>query len=213
MPLDQDLRDSIHGYCTKDLQGSLEWHIAQFAFIDDEELRKRLGRAFYSARYVYKLMEALFASGDEIHPFVKFQIMQYASIYEAVIAYLFRTRYKDHPEVASMRMHKAYTPVAALSTLTKLQYDGQELFTCVYKDKRTRLNDIPFGAKVDCAVRIGLLDEKYAAEIKHIYELRNLAHIETEAEKQIEVQLEQAKTGFWRMKPFLERLTEVLGNP
>jgi hypothetical protein len=40
--------------------------------------------------------------------------------------------------------------------------------------------------------------------------LRNLTHIETEAEKQIEVEIEQAKIGYRRMKPFLEHIGEVL---
>jgi hypothetical protein len=52
-------------------------------------------------------MEALRASGDEIHPFVKFQIMQYASIYEAVISYLLWTRYSDHSEVKALQTHKS----------------------------------------------------------------------------------------------------------
>src|SRR4051794_24381229 len=91
MPLDESLRDLIRAYCGKDLPGDLAWHVSQFRFITDPELQKRLGRAFYSARYMSKLMEALRASGDEIHPFVKFQIMQYASIYEAVISHLLWT--------------------------------------------------------------------------------------------------------------------------
>lgn len=72
MPLEQILRDQIQNYCTKDLPGDLDWHIDQFTFIDDMELRERLGRAFYSARYMSKLMEALYAKDNELHPFVKF---------------------------------------------------------------------------------------------------------------------------------------------
>jgi hypothetical protein len=39
--------------------------------------------------------------------------------------------------------------------------------------------------------------------------LRNLAHLEAEAKRQIEVELEEAKTGYWRMKPFLEKIVGV----
>lgn len=210
MPLEEPLRSSIHTYCKRDLPGDLQWHIDQFAFIDDAELKKRLGRAFYSARYVGKLMEALLASGDEIHPFVKFQIMQYASIYEAVVSYLLWNRYIDHHEVKTLQTHKAYKPVSALGRLAKMKYGHEDIFTCVYRDAKTPRNSIPFKDKVDCAVRIGFIDAAYAGDIKLIYELRNLAHIETEAEKQIEVELEQAKTGYWRIKPFLEKITTVL---
>jgi hypothetical protein len=34
--------------------------------------------------------------------------------------------------------------------------------------------------------------------------------MEAEAEQQITVELEEARTGYWRMKPFLERITEAL---
>jgi hypothetical protein len=211
MPLDKTLRNSIDAYCKRDLPGDLQWHVDQFSFIADIELKKRLGRAFYSARYVAKLMEALLAAGDEIHPFVKFQIMQYASIYEAVIVHLLWNRYAGHPDVKSLETHKAYRPVTALGSKTRMKYDGEDIFPCVYRDARTPRTSIPFRDKVDCAVRIGFVDEAYAGDIKRIYELRNLAHIENEAEKQIEVEVEHAKQGYWRIKPFLEKITLTLG--
>jgi hypothetical protein len=212
MPLAQHERDSIHAYCVKDLPGDIQWHVNQFSFIENVELRKRLGRAFYSARYIYKVMEAILATGDEIHPFVKFQIIQYASIYEAVIVNLLWGRYKEHDEVKALETHKAYKPVPAMGSKTSMKYGDEDLFTCVYRDSKTPRNSIPFRDKVDCAIRIGFVDADYAEDIKHLYELRNLAHIETEAEKQIEVEIEQAKKGYWRMRPFLEHIAEALGE-
>lgn len=208
MPLESADREKVHDYCVKDLPGNLQWHIDQFAFIADDELKKRLGRAFYAARYVAKLMEALLASGDEIHAFIKFQVIQYASIYEAVISYLLWKKFASHPEVISLETHKAYKPVAALGKLTTMSYGDEELFPCVYRDSKTPRNSIPFKDKVDCGIRIGFIDASFAEDIKQIYALRNLAHIETEAEKEIELELENAKKGYWRIKPFLERISE-----
>jgi hypothetical protein len=142
----------------------------------------------------------------------KFQIMQYASIYEAVITYLLWTRYAKHEEVITLQTHKAYKPVNALGSLTSMLFDKQVLFTCVYRDEKTPKNSIAFKDKVDCAVRIGFVDEAYAEDIKRVYELRNLAHIEAEAKKQIEVELEQAKKSYWRVKPFLEKITNILSE-
>jgi hypothetical protein len=210
MPLIESIRETVDTYCKRDLPGSLEWHVDQFSFITDVELQKRLGRAFYSARYIAKLMEALLVTGDEIHAFVKFQIMQYASIYEAVVSHLLWIRYREHPEVKALEIHKAYKPVNALGRLASMKYGDEDLFTCVYRNAKTPHNSIPFKDKVDCAVRIGFLDAAYSEEIKKLYELRNLAHIETEAEKQIEVEIEHAKNGYWRMKPFLEKLASFI---
>ena len=212
MPLQEPLRTEIDSYCKRDLPGDLQWHMDQFAFIENEELRKRLGRAFYSARYVAKLMEALLASGDEVHPFIKFQIMQYASIYEAVVVNVLWTNYADHPEVIQLQTHKAYKPVAAFGSLASMKYGDEEIHTCVYRNAKTPRNSIPFKDKLDCAVRIGFVEEAYVEDIKRTYELRNLAHIETEAEKQIEVEIAQAKTGYWRIKPFLEKINSTLAE-
>ena len=212
MPLNEELRVTIKDYCKRDLPGDLQWHVDQFSFIASEELKKRLGRAYYSARYIAKLMEATLAGGDEVHPFIKFQIMQYASIYEAVITHLLWGRYISHNEVKLLQTHKSYKPVAALGSKTSMQFEGEYIFTCVYRDTKTPKNSIPFKDKVDCAVRIGFLEAAYSEDIKKIYELRNLAHIETEAEKQIEVEIEQAKTGYWRIKPFLEKIIATIGE-
>jgi len=210
MPLREEMRALIDDYCKRDLPGDLRWHVKQFSFITNPELQWRLGRAYFSARYIYKLMEALFAAGDEIHPFVKFQIIEYASIYEAVITHLLWGRFKDHSEVNALQTHKAYKPVCALSALTAMKYGDEELTTCVYRDAKTPRNSIPFKDKVDCAIRIGFVDPAYSEDIKRIFELRNLAHIEAEATKQIEVEIEQAKNAYWRMKPFLDRIAATL---
>lgn len=212
MPLEKATRDLIHDYCVRDLPGDIQWHIDKFSFVEDQELRNRLGRAFYSARYTYKLMEATFVQGDEQHPFVKFQIMQYASIYEAVITNLLWGEFKEHPEVLNLQTHKAYKPVNALGSLTKMQYGDEDLFTCVYRDSKTPRNSIPFKDKVDCAVRIGFMDASYSEDIKLIYELRNLAHIETEANKQLDVEIEQSKHAYWRLAPFLEGVSSFLAT-
>ena len=212
MPLETSVRNAVHDYCLRDLPGDLDWHVSRFQFIDDEELRRRLGRAFYAARYVNKLMEALQASGDELHAFVKFQITQYASIYEAVLNFLLWSRFKEHAEVIQLETHKAYKPVSALAGVTKMKYGDEDVFTCVYRNAKTPRNSIPFRDRVDCAQRIGFVDETYAEDIKRTYELRNLAHIEAEAAKQIDVEIEQAKTGYWRIKPFLERIEAFLAQ-
>ena len=143
---------------------------------------------------------------------MKFQVMQYASIYEAVITHLLWNKFKDHKEVVALQTHKAYKPISALANLTTIKYGDEQVFTCVYKDEKTPKNSIPFGDKVDCGVRIGFIDTMYAEDIKKTYMLRNLAHIETEAKKQIEIEIEHAKLSYWRMQPFLERIGSFLGE-
>jgi len=157
-------------------------------------------------------MEATFVQGDEQHPFVKFQIMQYASIYEAVITNLLWGAFKEHSEVVQLQTHKAYKPVNALGSLTKMKYGDEDIFTCVYRNAKTPKNSIPFKDKVDCAVRIGFMNAAYSEDIKRTYELRNLAHIETEASKQLDVEIKQSKCAYWRLAPFLEDVTAYIAT-
>jgi hypothetical protein len=212
MPLEQGLREQINDYCKRDLPGDINWHINEFNFIDNVGLRNKVGRAFYSARFISKLMEGLYVAGDDIHPFVKFQIIQYASIYEAVTTYLLWNKYSEHLEVKALQTHKAYKPVSSLGSLTKFTYDGADIFTCVYKDTKTHKNSIPFKDRVDCAVRIGFIDTAYSEDIKNIFALRNLAHLESEADRQVEMELEDSKKGYRRIKPFIDRIKEFLAN-
>lgn len=212
MPLPQPEREAIHEYCIRDLGGNIDWYIDQFRFIPDIELRKRLGRAFYTARYVYKLMEALFVNGDEQHAFVKFQIMQYASVYEAVISNLLWGRYKDHPAVFALENHRVLKEVPGFSKSMSAKFDGDEAHISVYRPTKKQRNSISFGDKVDCAVKVGFVEDTYAEEIKKLYALRNLAHIENEAGKQIEVEIEQSKQAYWRMQPFLQHIIDVTGS-
>jgi hypothetical protein len=212
MPLPQQEREAVHDYCRRDLGGSMNWYVDQFSFIGEIELRRRLGRAFYSARYIYKLMEALSVSGDELHAFVKFQVAQYASIYEAVISHLLWGHFKGHAEVLGMETHKIYKKVSGLSKDTTMKYGGEDLHTCIYATVRKQRNSISFPDKVDCAVRVGFVQSAYAEEIKQLYALRNLAHIEAEAEKQIEVEIEHSKSAYWRMQPFLKHVVDTVGQ-
>jgi hypothetical protein len=80
------------------------------------------------------------------------------------------------------------------------------VYTCVERDATTPTSSISFGDKVDCAVMIGFVDSVYADDIKRIYQLRNLLHIENEADKKIEVEISDARQGYWRMKPFFETI-------
>ncbi len=119
---------------------------------------------------------------------------------------------QESPEVKSIQLHKGYKKVDALGDASEIKFGDEKLYTCVYRDVTMSIKSIPFANKVDCAVRIGFVDATYAEEIKKLYQLRNLAHIETEAEKQIEMKIEHAKSGYWRVKPFLQKIALTFAN-
>lgn len=93
-------------YCNKDLvpagdfdpadEYHSDWFEKQFSFVDNESLRKQLGMAFYQARFLYKLMSALRLPRAKHYGIVKFQIIQYASICEAIIERIVCAKFKSH---------------------------------------------------------------------------------------------------------------------
>lgn len=210
MPLEKKKIDEVLAYCKRDLPSDMDWYRNEFDFINDTNLRDELARAFYASRYIYKLMEALAIDGDELHAHLKFQMTQYASIYEAAINWLLLNRYKENEKVKNIQLHKAYRPVAALAGPTSIQYDGEQVHPCLYKDAKTPWTSIPFQDKVDAACDIGLIEESLGDEIKEFYQLRNAIHIESAAKRQIDYEIDGTKLAYRRLRPFVDQIKEKI---
>jgi len=210
MPLPDATREEVLNYCKRDLPNDFEWYRNEFDFVLENDLREELAKAFYSSRYIYKLMEGLAIVGNELHAHLKFQIMQYASIYEAVINYLLLTRYKEHASVQAIQIHKAYRPITALAAPAKLTYEENDTFICLRKDAKTPWTSISFSDKVNAASDIGLIDEQLGEEIKDFYRLRNAVHIEAAAKRGIDYEVGEAKLAYRRMRPFIDQIKEKI---
>jgi len=60
MPFPDSLAQQVDLYARSDLQGNVDWHIGQFSFLaDDAALQRRVGEEFFTARYIYKILEGL----------------------------------------------------------------------------------------------------------------------------------------------------------
>jgi len=204
MPIRQDVQKEILDYCDQHLPND-KWFLQQFDFIDDEGLQARLAVEFYAARYVYKLGEALAVGGSRLHAHCKFQIVQYASIYEGVIVHLLWGPFANDPTVTAMENHttlrKAGSFPADIQATTR---EGKPVYFAVEKQDRTPRPSIKFDDKVSAAVSIGLVEEGLGEEIKEIYVLRNAIHLETAMKRSVDYGLEHAQTAYRRMQPFLE---------
>jgi len=204
VPLPDDTKKSVIDYCDQHL-GDDKWFEDQFAFIADERLRERLAVEFYAARYVYKLGEGLAVGGARLHAHCKFQIVQYASIYEGVIVHLLWGVFANEPAVAEIDSHLAIKRAGAFpADINVGDREGRQVFLAVEKTERTPRQSIKFEDKVAAAVAIGLLDEKLGEEIKDIYTLRNAIHLETALKRSVDYGLEQSQLAYRRMRPFLE---------
>jgi hypothetical protein len=212
IPLESEAIARIKDYINRDLPSGIYWYMEQFDFIKNKDLQEYLAYDFYSARYIYKIMEALNASFSEKEAHVKFQIIEYASIYEAVICYLLWQVFPTHQAVEEIEYHIEYRPMPALSSKAKLLYDSEETFICKKINAKTPEASISFTDKVDAAVKIGFIDISHADDIKNIYKLRNTVHTATAAKKNIEYEIEQSKIAYERMKPFIDNIKNFLNS-
>lgn len=210
MSLENDKINEIMSYCKRDLPQSYSWYLSEFDFIKDEDLKNELSKEFYSARYIYKLMEALNVSDFELHAHAKFQIIQYASIYEAVINYLLKEYLKDKVSVKNLYYHKVYKPIAALAAPTKIYYDDKEVFMCLHKDEKTPQSSVKFSDKVAIIVNFGIIEKEYGEDIKEFYKFRNSIHIETAVKRNTEYHIELSKKAYRRMRPFIDEIKEYI---
>jgi hypothetical protein len=184
-----------------------------FDFIGDVKLRERVEAEFHAARYIYKLGEALAAQDEKLHAHVKFQIVQYAGIYEAIIVHLLWTVYAQHLAVTEMEYHKVMRKTATMpASLVMTTKEGEDVHLCVEHKERTPAISIKFDDKVDAAVAIGFLDPTIGTEIKAFYKLRNAIHLESAIRNKTKYELDSSHLAFRRMKPFTVGIKAFLAS-
>ncbi|GAA1440724.1 hypothetical protein [Leifsonia poae] len=209
MPLPEPTRTEAIEYARSDLPGDLTWHREYFDFIDDEELRSRLGQEFYAARYLYKLWEGLRIEEDwAIQAQIQLQVQQYASIYEACIHHLLFVEAAHEPEVEQLFTFEALVerplPGYIQNKIRALpSSDADDIVGAVRAVRKTQQSKIRFDSKVAAAVRLGIVDQKLGTEIAGYYTARNYIHIHAELrQKDLDWQLSFAREAYRRLEPF-----------
>lgn len=213
MPLPSETRQTVLEYCDAHLPDD-DTVARMFDFLNEPELQKRLEDELYAARYIYKLGEALSASDERLHAHVKFQIVQYAAIYEAIIVHLLWNVYSEQQSVTGIEYHTTYKRTVGLSNSLSLTLSdsGEEVVLCVEARQKTSRVSIKFDDKVDAAVNIGFLDGELGEEIKRFYKLRNAIHIESAIKNDVKYELDSSLLAYRRLQPFLAGIRGFIAN-
>lgn len=129
MSLKQLIQEEIYEYVQAHLPKD-EWYSSYFDFITDVELRERLGEEFKAARSVYKLFRGIDASDWWERAQIRIQILQYASIYEAVVHHVLFDRLREEEPVLRLveyaRLVRFDIPQHQQAALEKaLSHDGK----------------------------------------------------------------------------------------
>jgi len=213
MPLFESERKRVLEYCDAHLPDDATV-TAMFDFLQDEKLRTQIESEYYAARYIYKLGEALAVDEDRLHAHVKFQIVQYAGIYEAIVVHLLWSVFQTSPEVTDIQFHSAYRLATALPKTISLSTadTGEEILLCTLTRQKTTPHSIKFDDKVDAAVKIGFLDVEIGQDIKRFYKLRNAIHLESAVKFETRYELADSQLAYLRMQPFVLGVREFLSS-
>ena len=182
-----------------------------FNYILDEELRQRITKEFYIARYIYKFFQGMSAVDELLEAQVRLQVIMYANIYEAVLHYILFELYGDEQIVIDLKNITApieiYIPEHKKDKISKaLVHEEKEIKTYYIGNKKRELTKIRFDEKADAAYQLGLLDEELKNEVITIYNLRNGIHLHAEIRKQISWDLDMSKKAYWR----IEKLNQLV---
>jgi hypothetical protein len=221
MAFDAETRALVDGYARNDLAGDLSDHIAFFSFLSDADLRRRVGEEYFSARYIYKLLEGLQLQEDwGTRAQVQLQVQQYASIYEACIHHLLFDGCGERPQVQEL-LHQPTVKEWSVSPQLSAQIDeatagapgpGIAAFRTQIAITAERVR---FEYKADVAAELGIIDPALAAELKEFYTARNMIHIHAELKKGADWQweLDLSRRAYLRLEKFRDQIIAWQQHP
>lgn len=176
----------------------IEWFKNYFAFIPDKTCRKHLADAYYQARFVYKIMQGLRLTSFKLHAFLKFQIQQYASIYEALIDYTLDKYHKK--DVSEILKEYEFKPVCALAQNAELTVNEgiskTSIYTCKKVARKITLKTTRITDRTKACVELGIIDEKTKEDLDKLYESRNNIHILKAAQSDYKPTIESSQRAF-----------------
>jgi len=215
MELSKKTISEVIKFCNRDLVPDPEfdpsveyhsdWFVNYFSFLNNPSVEQHLGDAFYQARFTYKLMNALRLPAAKQFGIVKFQIVQYASICEAVLDTAINQYFKETAEEAfSITEYVKYRN--ALSPDTKITHKNITLTLCQEKKKKGVLKRTRIDFKTTFAVEHGLITPSTKEAFDALYNLRNNVHILKAADSQYRPKIREAKDAFLLMQTFVSEV-------
>lgn len=216
MSFDQPTKDRIYEYVQAHLPKD-DWYLNYFDFVTDANLRDRLAEEFKAARSIYKIFRGLDAANWWQRAQVRIQILQYASIYEAVIHHVLFDRMGEEESVRRLleypRLVKISIPVAKQEALERaLDHDNKVIIPTYQGTGRTDISKVRFDEKADCASDLGLIDSQLCRELIAIYQARNAIHLHAELRRNLSYEIEMARTAYRRLEPFRSQLVSSMSD-
>ncbi len=215
--IEEETRKTVVSYCNKKIVPSseyienpdgnhpIEWFKTYFSFVSYNSLVLHLADAYYQARFLYKIMQGLRLTSFKRAGVLKFQIQQYASIYEALIDYVLETCHKD--KLPELLKEIEYRPVNVLSKDASLSIiiDGkqEDVVTCKKTFRKVALKQTRIDKRTKIAADLGIISGTVKDEFDGLYDLRNNIHILKAASANYKLSVAEATRAFQLMDSFV----------
>lgn len=181
----------------------IEWFKEYFEFIEDSSLKLHLAEAYYQARFLYKIMQGLDLTSFKRTAFLKFQIQQYASIFEALIDYTLEKFHKD--ELKELLKEVEYKPVNVLSQNSNLTImidsKTEKVYTCKKASRDVPLKKTRIDKRTQLAEEFGIISSTIKAGFDGLYDLRNNIHLLKASSADYRPKIDEAIKAFQLMEP------------
>lgn len=221
MSLPKKTINDVIKFCNRDLVPDVtftsttefhsKWFVDYFSFLGEPSIQQHLGDAFYQARFMYKLMNALNLPLAKQKGIVKFQVVQYASICEAVLDTAINKYFKADAEEEFSVTELVKCP-NAISSATKITHENKTLFLCQEKKRKGVLKRTRVDYKTKFAVKHGIISQATKDSEDALYNLRNNIHILKAANSQYSPKLKEAKEAFLLMQSFIDEVKIFYSN-
>jgi hypothetical protein len=213
MAFTEKIKQEVASYVKAHLPAD-EFYQNYFWFISDLPLRSRLEDEFKAARYIYKLLEGLQVKDELLVAQCKMQILNYASIYEAVLHHVLLQEYSSTQEVISLTTYQHKKPInisqAIRNDIQKTYSPAGQIFVFENQTKELDERKIVFEEKAETARQLGLINQKIKEIICDIYSMRNAIHLHAELRRGVTYDLNAAEKAYWHLQGFTEQIGEKM---
>jgi hypothetical protein len=181
----------------------IDWFKDYFDFVDDAGLKTHLAEAYYQARFLYKIMQGLHLTSFKRTSIIKFQIQQYASIYEALIDYTLEKYHKNEVKEQLQETEFKIVNVLSQSSSITMTVDGKQetVYTCKKTKRNVPLKKTRIDKRTELAKSFGIISDTVKNEFDGLYDLRNNIHILKAVTADYRPKIEEATKAFQLMEP------------
>lgn len=179
-------------------------------FISDSTLAVKLVDEMMSIRSIYQFLEGL-REPTLIRAQAKFQIITYASVYEAVLHHLiFNTRLNTEDAVKKILCFETYVKRCLPSPFKDIKHNGEEIYTVAKVPKIKDERYVKFDDILTAAKELKLINHEMYDDLLALFSQRNAIHLQAEIAKGIQYEIKLSKKAHELLKPFKRQLVAGL---